>query len=107
MEQILKGRAQWAKLFEPSNFFQRYSHFIVLICKSASEKQHLEWFAQITFDSVLSSFRETLLLASFCRFGLVESKLRLLIHAFEANIYIQLIHVCPTRFGPRDPDAER
>ena len=42
-----------------------------------------------------------------CRFGLVESKLRLLIHAFEVNMYIQLIHVCPTRFGPRDPDAER
>lgn len=117
MEQILNGRAQWAKLFEPSNFFLRYSHFIVVICKSASEKQHLEWYARVL--SLTCKSNCSLLVNGFVyrcvyeysscnrRFGLVESRLRLLIHAFEANIYIQLIHVCPTRFGPRDPDAER
>ena len=31
----MEGKKEWADLFAPSNFFQRYRHFIVIIAQAA------------------------------------------------------------------------
>lgn len=54
-DEIILGKTQWDKLFDPPPFFTKYKHFIILIVTSSSAKEHLEWT------------------------GLVESKLRFLI----------------------------
>lgn len=65
-EEIIMGKATWDKLFEPPNFFGKYKHYIVLLAKSSSAEDQLEW----------------------C--GLVESKIRHLIGKIEYNdIYLQ------------------
>lgn len=66
----------WSKLFEPSNFFQKYRHYIVLICAAAEESTFLEWQ------------------------GYIESKIRLLVGNLERNPFIKLAHVTPESFGP-------
>ncbi|PIO39096.1 hypothetical protein AB205_0217500 [Aquarana catesbeiana] len=77
--EILQGKADWMKLFEPPNFFQKYKHYIVLIATAASEVHHLEWF------------------------GLVESKIRVLVGNLERNEFITLAHVNPQSFpGDRE-----
>ncbi|XP_018411083.1 PREDICTED: poly(A) polymerase gamma [Nanorana parkeri] len=72
--EILQGKADWMKLFEPPNFFQKYKHYIVLIATTSSEEHHLEWF------------------------GLVESKIRVLVGNLERNEFITLAHVSPQSF---------
>lgn len=72
--EILQGKADWMKLFEPPNFFQKYKHYIVLIATTSSEEHHLEWF------------------------GLVESKIRVLVGNLERNEFITLAHVNPQSF---------
>ncbi|CAI9566423.1 unnamed protein product, partial [Staurois parvus] len=72
--EILQGKADWMKLFDPPNFFQKYKHYIVLIATTASEEHHLEWF------------------------GLVESKIRVLVGNLERNEFITLAHVNPQSF---------
>ncbi|XP_034936162.1 poly(A) polymerase type 3 isoform X2 [Chelonus insularis] len=79
-QEIMLGKAPWDKLFDPPNFFSKYKHYIVLLAKSASAEDQLEW----------------------C--GLVESKLRHLIGTLERNPHITLAHVNPEGFPPLNPD---
>lgn len=73
-DEILQGKAEWPKLFEPPNFFQKYKHYIVLSASASTEENHLEWI------------------------GLVESKIRVLVGNLERNEYINLAHVNPQSF---------
>ncbi|KAJ0067231.1 hypothetical protein NL108_013695 [Boleophthalmus pectinirostris] len=73
-DEILQGKAEWPKLFEPPNFFQKYKHYIVLSASASTEDNHLEWI------------------------GLVESKIRVLVGNLERNEYINLAHVNPQSF---------
>ncbi|XP_056326672.1 poly(A) polymerase gamma isoform X1 [Danio aesculapii] len=73
-DEILQGKADWSKLFEPPNFFQQYRHYIVLTASASTEENHLEWI------------------------GLVESKIRVLVGNLERNEYITLAHVNPQSF---------
>ncbi|KAL4639945.1 poly(A) polymerase gamma [Arapaima gigas] len=73
-DEILRGKAEWSKLFEPPRFFQKYKHYIVLAASASTEENHLEWI------------------------GLVESKIRVLIGNLERNEYITLAHVNPQSF---------
>ncbi|KAM0735135.1 Poly(A) polymerase gamma [Formica fusca] len=79
-EEIIIGKATWDKLFEPPNFFGKYKHYIVLLARSSSAEDQLEW----------------------C--GLVESKIRHLIGTLERNPHITLAHVNPEAFPPLDPE---
>lgn len=73
---IYEQREEWTALFEPSNFFHKYKHYIVLRA-SAEEKEHqIEWK------------------------GYVESKIRLLVGNLERNPFIKLAHVMPESYGP-------
>ncbi|KAB5540014.1 hypothetical protein PHYPO_G00096230 [Pangasianodon hypophthalmus] len=79
MDEILQNKADWSKLFEAPNFFQKYKHYIVLLASAPTEKQHLEWV------------------------GLVESKIRILVGSLEKNEFITLAHVNPQSFpGPKE-----
>uniref|UniRef100_A0A8C5DVM3 Poly(A) polymerase n=1 Tax=Gouania willdenowi TaxID=441366 RepID=A0A8C5DVM3_GOUWI len=73
-DEILQGKAEWHRLFEPPNFFQKYKHYIVLTASASTEENHLEWI------------------------GLVESKIRVLVGNLERNEYITLAHVNPQSF---------
>jgi len=75
-QKIYAGTDEWSSLFSPSDFFQKYKHYIVLLAKAESEDHHLEWV------------------------GLVESKIRILVGNLEKNPYIKLAHVNPESFGP-------
>lgn len=78
-DEILQNKAEWPKLFEAPNFFQKYKHYIVLLASAPTEKQHLEWV------------------------GLVESKIRILVGNLEKNEFITLAHVNPQSFpGPKE-----
>ncbi|KFW88838.1 Poly(A) polymerase gamma, partial [Phalacrocorax carbo] len=72
--EILQGKSDWSKLFEPLNFFQKYKHYIVLTASALSEEHHLEWI------------------------GLVESKIRVLVANLEKNEFITIAHVKPQSF---------
>lgn len=61
-EEIIMGKATWDKLFEPPNFFGKYKHYIVLLARSLTAEDQLEW----------------------C--GLVESKIRHLIGKISKNL---------------------
>lgn len=85
MIEIINGTATWSKLFEGVNFFTRYKHFIVLLCLTETEEDHLV----------------------FC--GLVESKIRHLVSSFERNPFVNLCHVNPIQYKPKaefDPNVE-
>lgn len=73
---IFEGREDWCALFEPSNFFHKYKHYIVLKASAEEEDHYLEWK------------------------GYVESKIRLLVGSLERNPYIKLAHVMPEAYGP-------
>ncbi|XP_053457037.1 poly(A) polymerase alpha isoform X6 [Nycticebus coucang] len=81
-DEILLSKAEWSKLFEAPNFFQKYKHYIVLLASAPTEKQRLEWV------------------------GLVESKIRILVGSLEKNEFITLAHVNPQSFpAPKEnPD---
>ncbi|XP_013401356.1 poly(A) polymerase type 3 [Lingula anatina] len=79
---IFDSKAEWGQLFEPSNFYQKYKHYLVLIAKAGNEAHHLEWY------------------------GLVESKIRILVQNLERNAYIEIAHVNPKSFGPQDVERE-
>ncbi|XP_064173229.1 poly(A) polymerase gamma isoform X2 [Anguilla rostrata] len=82
-DEILQGKADWSKLFEPPNFFQKYKHYIVLTASASTEENHLEWI------------------------GLVESKIRVLVGNLERNEYITLAHVNPQSFpGSKENSSE-
>lgn len=42
-EQIMMGKATWDKLFEVPNFFIKYRHYIVLLARSSTAEDQLEW----------------------------------------------------------------
>ncbi|XP_029817538.1 poly(A) polymerase gamma [Manacus vitellinus] len=73
-DEILKGKSDWSKLFEPLNFFQKYKHYIVLTASAFTEEHHLNWI------------------------GLVESKIRVLVGNLERNEFITIAHVQPQSF---------
>ncbi|NXY49402.1 PAPOG polymerase, partial [Ceuthmochares aereus] len=77
--EILQGKSDWSKLFEPMNFFQKYKHYIVLTASASTKEHHLEWI------------------------GLVESKIRVLVGNLERNEFISLAHVKPQSF-PGNPE---
>ncbi|XP_063079348.1 poly(A) polymerase alpha isoform X2 [Engraulis encrasicolus] len=78
-DEIMLNKAEWSKLFEAPNFFQKYKHYIVLLASAPTEKQHLEWV------------------------GLVESKIRILVGNLEKNEFITLAHVNAHSFpGPKE-----
>ncbi|XP_077993622.1 poly(A) polymerase beta-like [Glandiceps talaboti] len=79
-EEIHLMKADWSKLFEPTNFFQKYKHYIVLSASATTEEHQLEWI------------------------GLVESKIRILTGNLERNAYIKLAHVNPEAFTPMKSD---
>uniref|UniRef100_A0A3B3SYE2 polynucleotide adenylyltransferase n=2 Tax=Paramormyrops kingsleyae TaxID=1676925 RepID=A0A3B3SYE2_9TELE len=82
-EEIMLNKADWSKLFEAPNFFQKYKHYIVLLASAPTEKPHLEWV------------------------GLVESKIRILVGNLEKNEFITLAHVNPQSFpGPKESEKE-
>lgn len=83
-DEILLGKAEWSKLFESPNFFQKYKHYILLLASAPTEKQRLEWV------------------------GLVESKIRILVGSLEKNEFITLAHVNPQSFPApsENPDKE-
>ncbi|CAG6017996.1 poly(A) polymerase gamma isoform 1-T1 [Menidia menidia] len=82
-DEILQGKAEWSKLFEPPSFFQKYKHYIVLTASASTEENHLEWI------------------------GLVESKIRVLVGNLERNEYITLAHVNPQSFpGSKENRSE-
>ncbi len=70
-EAINMDKADWAALFEPQNFFNKYRHFIILIITSMFKEHYTE----------------------FVR--LVESKIRHLVLNLEKNQYIEIAHVNP------------
>lgn len=82
-DEIMLGRTEWMKLFEPPNFFGKYKHFIVLMASAMTKEHHLEWY------------------------GLVESKIRILISNLERHPYIEIAHVNPESYPPVEPDGEK
>lgn len=82
-DEIMLGRTEWMKLFDPPNFFGKYKHFIVLMATTMTKEHHLEWY------------------------GLVESKIRILISNLERHPYIEIAHVNPESFPPCEPDGEK
>ncbi|XP_018427650.1 PREDICTED: poly(A) polymerase alpha, partial [Nanorana parkeri] len=82
-DEILLGKADWSKLFEAPNFFQKYKHYIILLASAPTEKQHLEWI------------------------GLVESKIRILVGSLEKNEFITLAHVNPQSFPAPVENSEK
>lgn len=82
-DEIMLRRSEWMKLFEPPNFFGKYKHFIVLMASTLSKEHHLEWY------------------------GLVESKIRILISNLERHPYIALAHVNPESFPPCESEGEK
>ncbi|XP_071834965.1 poly(A) polymerase beta-like [Apostichopus japonicus] len=81
-QEILQGKATWEKLFIPSNFFQKYKHYIVLIASAGSKDHHLEWV------------------------GLVESKIRILVGSLERNSHIKVAHVNPKCHSPQPTEEQ-
>ncbi|GFQ87519.1 poly(A) polymerase alpha [Trichonephila clavata] len=81
-DDILHGRCEWTKLFEPENFFTKYKHYIVLTATAPTKKEHLEWY------------------------GLVESKIRILITHLERHPSIELAHVNPQTYTPLDAEPD-
>ncbi|KAH9500130.1 hypothetical protein Btru_077264 [Bulinus truncatus] len=73
---IYEGREEWSKLFERSDFFHKYKHYIVVKASAEEEDHYLEWK------------------------GYVESKIRLLVGNLERNPNIKLAHIMPTSYGP-------
>nr|XP_010298793.1 PREDICTED: poly(A) polymerase gamma [Balearica regulorum gibbericeps] len=76
--EILQGKADWSKLFEPLNFFQKYKHYIVLTASASTEEHRLKWI------------------------GLVESKIRVLVANLERNEFITIAHVKPQSFPVKE-----
>lgn len=82
MDDVYSHKAAWKVLFTPTNFFQKYKHYIVLSAYSDSSDHHLEWE------------------------GLVESKIRILIVNLERNQFVKIAHVNPKSYGPLDKTDE-
>lgn len=76
---IEKGQAQWEDLFEKSDFFTRYKHYLQISLESATEDELHIW-----FDTKLAvRGYEPANKAPLFRKGFVESRLRVLIQQLE------------------------
>lgn len=75
-EDIILNKEKWEKLFEPSQFFLKYKHFIMLLVSANTAEDHLGW----------------------C--GLVESKIRLLIGKFLTKLLTFLEESNTDEFDP-------
>ncbi|KFM75504.1 Poly(A) polymerase gamma, partial [Stegodyphus mimosarum] len=73
-KRIISGNCKWEELFEPTDFFSEYKHFIMVTASAVTKEDHLIWS------------------------GLVESKLRILIAHVERQPYVNLVHVNPEAF---------
>ncbi|KAK2714426.1 hypothetical protein QYM36_008850 [Artemia franciscana] len=83
-EDIMIGRPgiTWENLFEPSSFFFKYRHFVVLLASALTQDNLLEWV------------------------GLVESKIRILIQTLDKNSLIKLAHISPEQFEPLESEKD-
>uniref|UniRef100_A0A8C4ZCI5 polynucleotide adenylyltransferase n=1 Tax=Gadus morhua TaxID=8049 RepID=A0A8C4ZCI5_GADMO len=87
-DEILQNKAEWSKLFEAPNFFQKYKYDV--------------YFARLTWERF---FFVIFLCSGYfsARVGLVESKIRILVGNLEKNEFITLAHVNPQSFpGPKE-----
>lgn len=82
-QEINQNKYEWNSIFEPTNFFVNYKHFIMINCVSTVESKSLEWL------------------------GYVESKLRHLISILERNPYVYLAHVNTRTFDPITVDKAK
>lgn len=69
---ILDGKEAWPALFVPSDFFQRYRHYLVVIARTQPRQLHLDWA------------------------GMVESQIKKLIQNLDNNPLIERANVHPT-----------
>ncbi|XP_030577861.1 poly(A) polymerase beta-like [Archocentrus centrarchus] len=67
-QEIEQKKANWRKLFEEMDFFDKYQHYVMLEAPYSTEKQRTEWVC------------------------LVESKIGLLVASLERNV-VSLVHV--------------
>ena len=76
-QEIHNGNETWSTLFEPSHFFSKYKHYIVVKVSAKTSEQHKAWT------------------------GFVESKLRILVSSLDKNHKksIELSHVHPKSHG--------
>lgn len=77
-QKIQKGQATWADLFKDTNFFLGYKHFIAVDMKARDQKD------QLAYTSFL------------------ESRIRHLVGALEANPVVTLAHVHTEPFQPKN-----
>ena len=89
--EIMEGKRKWADLFAPSNFFQRYRHFIVVIAQTTDVVSGFSF----VFERIAKTYlqQEHLVWA-----GLVESKILMLVDNFERRKGVELVHVNPTTY---------
>uniref|UniRef100_A0A2I3GU48 Poly(A) polymerase n=1 Tax=Nomascus leucogenys TaxID=61853 RepID=A0A2I3GU48_NOMLE len=80
-DEILLSKAEWSKLFEAPNFFQKYKYPV-----------EMPWYVHFIYLFL----------------SLVESKIRILVGSLEKNEFITLAHVNPQSFpAPKEnPDKE-
>lgn len=74
VEEIASGNATWDQFFEPSCFFGKYRHFVVLLANARNEEDRLAWG------------------------GLVEVKTRVLVTCLGENPDVTLAHVHPKQY---------
>ncbi|KAL7635144.1 UNVERIFIED_CONTAM: hypothetical protein RMT77_014130 [Armadillidium vulgare] len=79
-QKIIAEKSSWEPLFTPPNFFSKYKHFLVVLASAKTSEDFLEWY------------------------GLVESRIRLLIVSLEYNHAIKTIHINPTSFTTQDEE---
>nr|CAB3264648.1 poly(A) polymerase beta [Phallusia mammillata] len=72
--EIQDNKSSWSKLFDKSNFFNEYKHFIILMASASSDEHFSMWT------------------------GLVESKIRILVGYLERNDYILIAHINQTSY---------
>ncbi|KAL5271851.1 hypothetical protein ACHWQZ_G000153 [Mnemiopsis leidyi] len=80
-ENVFSGKADWNSLFEPSDFFHRYKHYIIIQAMGGDNQEHLEWS------------------------GLVESKIRILIEKLETCLNIKCAHINPIGYSHVDKET--
>ncbi|KAK2709454.1 hypothetical protein QYM36_013196 [Artemia franciscana] len=79
---IEKPGITWENLLEPTTFFFRYRHFVVLLASALTQENLLEWV------------------------GLVESKIRILIQTLDRNSAIKLAHINTEQFEPLESEKD-
>jgi poly(A) polymerase len=73
---IYEGREVWNQLFECSDFFHKYKHYIIVRASAEEEDHYRDWK------------------------GYVESKILVLVGNLERNPVIKIAHIMPSSYGP-------